>query len=351
MDIGFEAAGFKSIWTNEFNPAIADLFGEGMSSLTGKSKAISSRSSILDLSPATVLNQSMAGSSFGVIGGPPCPDFSIAGKQRGGEGANGQLTACYISMIIGLNPTFFVMENVPGLVGTAKHMSYLKEQRQRLHEAGFVTDTEILNALELGVPQDRQRFFMVGFRRDCLKNPPPMKDGNCFGSVDYKPFFPFPRAIYQFAKTRHAWPDKSPFGATPPVPDVPIKLTVKPYLDGAELLPNGNDCFTAKSKLFTSVEEGDVDRKSCKRLHRYRYSPTACYGNNEVHFHPWLARRLSVREALRIQSVPDEYVLPEEATLSSKFKMVGNGVPCKLAKALACMIMKFLKEEWIHAKS
>ena len=90
------------------------------------------------------------------------------------------------------------------------------------------------------------------------------------------------------------------------------------------------------------IKEGETTRPSFKRLHRFKYSPTACYGNNEVHLHPYKHRRLSVRETLRIQGVPDAYVLPSELPLTKKFKMIGNGVPVPLAKAVAVAIKKFI---------
>ena len=83
-------------------------------------------------------------------------------------------------------------------------------------------------------------------------------------------------------------------------------------------LPNGQDMFNPYSEKFHIIDEGDVSGKSFKRLHRYRYSPTVWYGNNEVHLHPWKPRRLSVREALRIQTVPDGYVMPTTSTLTDK---------------------------------
>jgi DNA (cytosine-5)-methyltransferase 1 len=91
------------------------------------------------------------------------------------------------------------------------------------------------------------------------------------------------------------------------------------------------------------IPEGDVSRKSFKRLHRWRFSPTAAYGNNEVHLHPTLPRRLTVREALRIQSVPDTYILPEDMPLTHKFKTIGNGVAVKLAYAVACSIRNMIE--------
>ena len=93
-----------------------------------------------------------------------------------------------------------------------------------------------------------------------------------------------------------------------------------------------------------SVEEGDVSKKSYKRLHRWRYSPTVAYGNNEVHLHPTKARRLSAAEALALQSLPKEFVLPPEMTLSNKFKTVGNGVPFLLAKGIADTLSEYINE-------
>ena len=88
--------------------------------------------------------------------------------------------------------------------------------------------------------------------------------------------------------------------------------------------------------------EGDVSKKSYKRLHRWRYSPTAAYGNNEVHLHPYKERRISVAEAMSIQSLPKEFVLPSEMTLSDMFKSIGNGVPYLLAYKIALSIKSFI---------
>ena len=92
-----------------------------------------------------------------------------------------------------------------------------------------------------------------------------------------------------------------------------------------------------------SIDEGDVSKKSYKRLHRWRYSPTAAYGNNEVHLHPYKVRRISASEALAIQSLPKEFDLPPEMSLSDMFKTIGNGVPYLLSKALADTIRDYLE--------
>ena len=350
MDIGFKEAGFDVVWTNEFNPDIADMHEHGMTSLQwsrdkgARIAQISNRSSIVDLKPSDVLKEAFDGKSpkvFGVIGGPPCPDFSVGGKNRGHKGDHGKLSQCYINMICGLKPTFFLMENVPGLVRTAKHKEFLNKLRNQLEKAGYVTDLKILNALEYGSPQDRERVFMVGFKNEFLRKNKGIKDP---GSLQ-DGWYPYPVGDYTGAKTLN-WPTECKFGGSPNKPlGLPDKLMVHTVLAGEPLpshLPNGVEGFTPYSDRFTEINEGDTNKKSFKRLHRYRYSPTACYGNNEVHLHPWEPRRLTVREALRIQTVPDEYILPSRIGLSIKFKMIGNGVPCKLGQAVAESLMKFL---------
>lgn len=105
--------------------------------------------------------------------------------------------------------------------------------------------------------------------------------------------------------------------------------------------------FKPKAGLyrFQTKAEGDVMKKCYKRLHRYRYSPTAAYGNNEVHIHPYKPRRISVAEALAIQSLPKEFVLPNDVTLSDAFKTVGNGVPYIAAKCIAQTLHDYLTKE------
>jgi len=161
------------------------------------------------------------------------------------------------------------------------------------------------------------------------------------------------KRTYPEAKKKYNWPGESPFGGSPKRPNnIPEELMVGPIICNfkeTSKKPNGCDYFQPYSKKFTEIAEGDVSRKSFKRLHRWRYSPAAAYGNNEVHLHPIFPRRLSVREALRIQTVPDNYALPQSISLSQKFKTIGNGVPVKLAEAMAISIKYVLRGDvWKH---
>ena len=348
LDLGFEAQGFEAIWHNEIDPSFIEGFEFGVSRATGKKKKVENTHSIVDAAPDLIFRQAFGErrtqtgpGPYGLIGGPPCPDFSVAGKNRGEYGKNGKLSGVYVKRILELNPTFFVFENVKGLVSTVRHREFLQRLINELEES-YRVDFSVLNALELGIPQDRQRVFMVGFHEKWIKKK------RLKIEKEQRGWFPWPvDQRYKGAKKRFDWPTKHPFGSSPEMPGgVPVELTVWSRLQDSkwlESLPNGLEVFNAYSQKFLEIAEGDSSRKSFKRLHRWRYSPTAAYGNNEVHLHPTLPRRLTVREALRIQTAPDSYALPPGMTLTQKFKTIGNAVPVDLASALAFAIRNFLE--------
>ena len=358
LDLGFQKGGFEVIWRNEYDLSFVKGYEYGQDAMFGsKGHRVENTQSIVDLGPNQIAREAFGSLGrpdvFGMIGGPPCPDFSVGGKNRGGEGERGRLSAVYINRILELQPTFFLFENVPGLLRTSKHREFLTDLMKQLSR-DYVVDINILRALDYGVPQDRERVFMVGFQRKWLKRNvdldlsglrdwflwAPLIDGSSQATLlGKKKWFPWNTGRhYHDAKNQFAWPDTSPYGEEPLYPGVPHELTMSSLFDAEDYLaslPNGQEAFVAYSDKFLRIAEGDVSRKSFKRLHRWRYSPAVAYGNNEVHLHPWQPRRLTVREALRIQSVPDEWALPPGMPLSHKFKTIGNGVPVKLGEAVA----------------
>jgi len=350
LDMGFEQAGFEVAWTNEFNPEFAEIYATGVTSWrrSGNRKAeaaaISSINSIADLNPHKILNDAFpykAPEVFGVIGGPPCSDFSVGGLHAGHNGKNGQLTEVYFNMLKALTPSFFLLENVPHLESHPKHGPMFQALLQKLDAAGYAVVWKKLNSLDFGVPQDRTRLFVVGFRKDLLRSWYPNEP---FPKRALEKQFEWPEPKYPDAKAQYSWPGKDPFKCNTRKPEeIPVELCVCSALaPNPETFPNGKEWFNPKSKKFKKIREGDVSGKSFKRLHRFRYSPTAWYGNNEVHLHPTKARRLSVREALRLQTVPDSYIMPTESTLSAKFKVICNGVPFVLATKIAEQIADFI---------
>lgn len=362
LDLGFAQAGFNVCWRNEYNPAFVKGFEYGMSQLTGHSNdyKIHNISSIEALEAKKIAEEAFHNTPrpemFGIIGGPPCPDFSKGGKNKGKDGDNGKLSQVFVDRIISLEPTFFLFENVPGLKRTVKHREFLSELLAQLTQKYHV-ELSILNSLDFGVPQDRERIFIIGFLRSWLRRErdirvvpteqqylkelsKKIKNNNEVLTFGEPHWFPWPIDPYYLgSKNRYTWPSAvANFDDIPEMPlNIPTELMVgslicdQSYL---QTLPNGTEAFEPKSEKFEEIREGDVSGKSFKRLHRWRYSPSVAYGNNEIHLHPTEKRRLTVREALRIQSVPDKYALPDELKLTQKFKTISNGVPVKLARAV-----------------
>lgn len=351
LDIGFMTAGFNVVWTNESNNAFADMYEYGISKLfkiaEEKAPRVSDRRSICDISARSALRKAFPKGKppvFGIIGGPPCPDFSNGGTHGGHKGDHGRLTKVFVEKICSIKPSFFVLENVPGLFLKIKHRKFLSRMEKQLQKAGYQIDKKLLNVLDLGLAQDRDRLIVIGIRIDLLKSSD--KESQTNGAH----WFPWPEITkYRNAKKRFGWPTVVNKGDHPrPKKSIPRELMVIHLLNGKNppgKLPNGREGFTPYSKKFSKRLEGDTSGKSFKRLHRYRYSPTACYGNNEVHVHPWKNRRLTVREVMRIQGVPDAYSLPEQAPLSYKYKLVANGVPVPLSRNIALKLRKFIKEK------
>ncbi|MBD1429228.1 DNA cytosine methyltransferase [Sphingobacterium litopenaei] len=350
MDMGFEQAGFEVIWTNEFDEIFAKLHAAGMTSWrksqgNGIKAEIFNTKSITEVKSEEIILEAFPNGKpehFGMIGGPPCQDFSQNGSLKGFNGERGKLTVVYFNKILELRPTFFVMENVPGLIRRNETREYLKLILQNV-ENEYIVDFEKLNSLNFGVPQHRERVFFIGIRKDCASKKLRVK-------AESGKWFPFPVAEkYYNAAIKFNWGKQTPFGNKLRKPkNVPIELCVESCLiplNKMDKIPNAGEFFTLYKPLseLATIDEGETNRPSFKRLHRFKYSPTACYGNNEVHLHPYLHRRISAREALRIQGVSDEYVLPENLSLSKKFKMIGNGVPVPLAKAVAESLKDFIR--------
>lgn len=106
----------------------------------------------------------------GIIGGPPCQSWSEAGSLKGIKDARGQLFYDYIRILKDKQPLFFVAENVSGMLA-ARNSEAVKSFLNLFDEAGYDVNLRMLNANDFDVPEDRDRVFYVGFRKDLgIKN-------------------------------------------------------------------------------------------------------------------------------------------------------------------------------------
>lgn len=338
LDLAFEQAGFEVAFSNEIDNDFSQFYEEGMSSWAGEERKISFIGDMMDVLPKDV-QHILNNRPFGIIGGPPCQDFSLQGRRAGFDGVRGTHTYHFYEKIMDFHPDFFVMENVPGLV-LLKHTKDDFLSILDLYSEDYLISKAIVNALHYGVPQNRERLFVVGVKKEGFAEFDLASLGN--------DWFRWPKPVYPNAEKKYQWGEPS-FKDTGEkrLPAPPHELCVSRLMINGEKekLPNALEFFNLKyPEKIEAIEEGDTYRPSFKRLHRNKYSPTACYGNNEVHLHPFENRRLSVREALRIQGVPDSYVLQTPGKLTKKFKMIGNGVPVPLAYQIALSVKKLLGE-------
>ena len=356
LDLGFENTdGFETVFVNEYHEPFMDIYKSTRSSL-GIPQPIfghdtSDVCSFLNEDKKEWLSSCLekAYSQFdvvGFIGGPPCPDFSVGGKNKGSTGENGKLSGTYIELIINHKPDFFLFENVKGLYRTKKHRAFFEEVKSKLIANGYQLTEKLINAIEYGAPQDRERIILVGFKRDTLNSFGLQLNGSyVLNSFDWGVKVQHdPLKLQQLN-----WPAQDKYienGKRDQPQGINKELTVQYWFDknDVENHPNSKHYFQPRAGLakFQTIDEGDDLKKSYKRLHRWRYSPTAAYGNNEVHVHPFKSRRISAAEALAIQSLPKEFVIPEHISLSNMFKTIGNGVPYLAAKGLAETISIFI---------
>lgn len=352
LDLGFEQEKYEIVYVNEFNKEFMKAYKFAHSAIGIDSPRLGYycgdindflHGEMRKQLKKNVENMKKEG-IVGFIGGPPCPDFSVAGKNMGIIGKNGALTNSYKRIILDQEPDFFVFENVKGLWTTKKHRTEYDKIKASFRRKGYILVDGLVNALDYGVPQERERIILFGVKYQRINIERKialhiLKDNFKFGQEE--------KFSLQHRKECD-WPDTSPFqensNLVKPI-NIIDELSVQYWFDKNNVCNhyNSDDFFQPRSReRFETIEEGDVSKKSFKRLHRWRYSPTAAYGNNEVHLHPYYVRRISVAEALAIQSLPKEYIITKELSKSDMFKTIGNGVPFLMAKGIAKAIYDFL---------
>ena len=311
LDLGFENAGFNVGLAFDIKPDSVATYNAN--------RAEPHRAHLADVSALTLDRlDELWGAEFnpdGVIGGPPCQSFSQANTTELDGDPRHLLPLAYAGLLKRLNKRrpvkFFVMENVTGLTNT-KHLHRLMEMIEALTDAGYNVSQAVLNGIDYGLPQKRQRLFLVGISRA-----------------------EFPGLSWQ-----------TPSSTTEEGADISVKAAIgglpEPTYFRRDLLredipfhPN-HWCMSPKSPKFTkpgALMPGNGRNRSFKTLAWEKPSPTVAYGHREVHVHPSCTRRLSVYEAMKLQGFPDTYELL--GTLSSQIIQVSEAVPPPMAEAVA----------------
>ena len=314
LDQGFKEAGFTTDIAFDIDQDCVETFAANHPGTKVFKKNISK----LDLATIDELNGSEL-RPLGVVGGPPCQSFSVSNVHQTEDDPRHDLPVAYATLLKEINDqrplSFFVFENVPGLLGE-KHRHRYDHFKSLFSKAGFEISENTLDAQEFGVPQVRPRVFIVGINRKL-----------------------HPKAVWK-------WPE--PEKTTKTVRDT-IERLPPPVFNDKGLDPSSFDvhpnhwCMVPRSKKFETdgaLVEGQAWGRSFRTLSWDEPSWTVAYGNREVHVHPSGTRRLSIYEAMLLQSFPRWYVLT--GNISAQTRLVSEAVAPRVAWHLAVGLRRCL---------
>ena len=314
LDKGFEAAGFKTIWANEYDKDIWETFEKNFPN------TILDRRSIRDV-PSNEIPD-----CDGIIGGPPCQSWSEAGAMKGIKDKRGQLFYEFIRILRDKKPKFFLAENVSGMLAT-RHSEALENIKKLFIDSGYNLSFQLLNASNYGVPQDRKRVFFIGIRKDI--------------NITFQ--FPQPLNIKKVLKDA-IWDLKE---TALPAQEKQITNGDKCSLPNHEYMIGGfSSMFMSRNRVRSWDEFSFTIQAGGRHAPIHPQAPKMKFiEQNKRIFVPGkehLYRRLSIRECARIQTFPDSHIFYYN-NLTAGYKMVGNAVPCNLAYVLAKSIKQQLE--------
>jgi DNA (cytosine-5)-methyltransferase 1 len=276
LSLGFEAAGFKTIGY-EMDSLAASTYQKNIGSVCHAVK--------LDLDfiyPKAEI----------VIGGPPCQPFSVGGDQKGINDSRDGFPV-FIDAVKKLRPRVFLFENVRGLLYSNKW--YFELVIEELHKIGYIIDYKLLNAVNYGVPQNRERLFVIGHRAK----------------------FTFPKPNLHKVTVGDAIGD--------------LMHTVPPE---SKFLTESMDTYVANyERASACINPRDLYADRPARTLTCRNLAGATGDMHRVKLNDGRRRRILHREAARLQSFPDWFEFSGNET--QQFNQIGNAVPPLLAYQLA----------------
>ncbi|MBX2945313.1 MAG: DNA (cytosine-5-)-methyltransferase [Cyclobacteriaceae bacterium] len=300
-----------------------------------------------------------------IIGGPPCQAYSLVGRSRDPNRMKGDkrnyLFRYYAEFLDRYKPKYFVFENVLGLQ-TAGNKKYLNEMLQLFSEIGYSTDMKVLNAEDYGVLQRRRRVVIIGHRSKRKFEFPKLKIIENSFQVKRDLFYDLPKLkpgqelpIAKYTKPINEYLKKTE--TRNGVNFVTQHITRQHNIRDLEIYSIAiNKWVHEKKRLQYDELPSRLQTHNKKDIFLDRFKvvdPTghshtvvahiAKDGHYYIYPDPKQVRSISVREAARIQSFPDDYFF--EGGRTAAFKQIGNAVPPLMAAALAKTIGQLLKDE------
>lgn len=288
---------------------------------------------------------------FVLFGGPPCQGFSVANtKTRNLDNPNNWMFKEYWRFVKDLEPEWFVFENVVGIKSFENGQFVIKIENE-LKTLGYETNSTVLNAADFGVPQYRNRFFIIGhkidkggikFDFDTLEKQKPVTVGEALADL---PSLKNGEKVYEHNykhEAKHTYTKIMRQKSTKALQN--LVTDSKPHIvERYAAIKQGENWEAAKLKglLKTYSSTKNTHSGIYKRLEENKPSVTIANYRKSMLIHPHEDRGLSLREAARLQSFPDHFIF--KGTLSFQQQQVGNAVPPLLANAIFDKIIFYNK--------
>lgn len=359
LSLGLEQAGFTPWFVNEIVEQFANTYKTNHS-LSDKHYFVGD---IALLNEHINDYKEMLNDITLVCGGPPCQGFSMANRQRILDDPRNGLYKQYLIFLSKVRPKFFIMENVKGMMNKIEEI--IQNFKEYLGE-DYLYDYAILKAQDFGVPQNRERFIVIGNRMG-------VSPKKIFEEIyrHKRPAFVLRDALFGLP---HLEPKKEKGQSG--IEDISSGLTERNfeypqtefyhYINGDKVITklyNHKNRYNNERDIeiygrlpqgANSLHESIVDIMPYKRRNNIFKDKYFKLDESQIcktitshmkfdcnmYIHPWEARGLSPREAARIQTFPDDYIITGAQNMW--YAQVGNAVPVKLAKAIGDGIMKFL---------
>lgn len=304
LDLGFRNTGFEISFANDFNEDIKPTYDKNHDTelLVEDIKEVE-----IDKIPEC----------DGIIGGPPCQSWSLAGSMGGKDDDRGSVFFDYINIIGEKQPEFFVTENVPGIL-SKRHIDDFNEIIDEFKDMGYTVKYKKINAARYGVPQRRRRVFIVGIRDDL--------------NFDFE--FPDPK-------------EKERRQLDTNIPDLPEPEPTEGSSHDQDDLDIVNHEY-----YVGSFSSRFMSRNRVRDWNEPAYTVIANARHQKIHpkaprmvkieKDKWkfneqfedLYRRYSVREAALLQTFPEDFEFVYD-DINTGYKMVGNAVPVEMAESIA----------------
>lgn len=324
LDLGFSRAGFDVVYANEFDKAIWETFEKNHHiPVDGRS--------IVDVKSDEIPQVD------GIIGGPPCQSWSLAGAMRGINDVRGKLFYEYVRILKDKQPAFFLAENVPGIVSSA-HIAEFQKILDSFSSLGYTVSYRLVNAKDYGVPQERKRVIVVGYHKRLGKKfefPAPTHSkepgSNVLGKKTAR-WVSLKEAIGDLHEAKPAKQKNQSNGS--------LEIPNHEYMNG-----EFSTMYLSRNRLKKWGEQSFTIQAGGRHAPLHPSSATMVkVSEDEWKFSGESPkyRRLSVRECGRIQTFPDDFIWHYK-NIADGYKMIGNAVPVKLAEAIAKKIMADLE--------